>query len=339
MKKTLFWILIGLPAFIITIQLDNRAANAGFQPDIKVSVAILAPDQSTTAAVFGFEDPIYTRISLQVGSESIFTTARFRERNFHLNLLFTMTRPDGSQELITAVVPAVVDLKPPRTISGTGIQVEAVDELPAGWAWTVGPFDAKDWYLLKAGMFSVVARVSMISYPASVIEESEGLTYAPIGSAEWSGQISSVPVNFTISGEFCADNQKPQILTLEYTGKDCGASSNSQDQDTCQGDPAGASPVLIRATTKQDPFHPKAKVWFEGEVSLHDNPEFDLDATSCQGQACRNETRLGGETFVSIFDKNGVLLQNVAIHTSCSEPLNFGDQFGSLRLIGFTPEP
>jgi hypothetical protein len=276
---------------------------------------------------------------MKVGDEPVYTTARFDERDFHLDLFFTLIRPDGSKELITADFPHNMTLKPPRIETGTGVQVEAVRELPAGWVWTAGPFDVKEWYSLKAGMFSVKARVLIASYLESVLEESLGLTYAPIDSADWSGEIASVPVNFRISGEFCADGDKPQKLTLEYTGKNCSASGNSQDQDTCQGNPGGASTVRIIASSKQDPFHRKNKVWFDGQVSLGQGSTFELDATNCQGQACRNETRLGGQTYISIFDTGGSLLQQISMHTSCSEPLNFGDEFGGVRLKGFIPEP
>jgi hypothetical protein len=134
------------------------------------------------------------------------------------------------------------------------------------------------------------------------------------------------------------DGDRPQKLTLKYTGKDCVASGNSQTQDTCEGNPAGASPVRIIASSKQDPFHRKNKIWFDGEVSLGPNATFELDATNCIGNACRNETRLGGQTYISIFDTNGLLLQQISLHTSCSEPLDFGEEFGGVKLSGFTPE-
>ena len=338
MKKTILTLLTGFLAFIAVLTIDYSIALGGDPPDVKVGVAILAPDQVTPADAFGPADPIYALISMKVGDEPVFTTARFDERDFHLDLYFSLTKSDGSKELITADFPDDLALKPPRIETDTGIQVEAVRELPAGWVWTIGPFDVREWYSLKAGMISVSARVLFASYSESVLEESMGLTYAPIDSAEWSGEIVSVPVNFKISGEFCADGDKPQRLTLEYTGKDCSTSSNSQDQDTCQGNPSGRSPVQIIASSKQDPFHRKNKVWFNGEVSLGPNPTFELDAANCQGKACRNETRLGGQTYISIFDTSGSLLQQISIHTSCSEPLNFGDGFGGVILKGFTPE-
>ena len=103
MKKTLFSLLIGLLAFIAAIHIDHGIARGSDPPDIKVSVVLLAPDQSTTTDAFDFDDPIYARISLQVGAEPVYTSARFEEKDFHLDLRFTLTRSDGSKELITAI--------------------------------------------------------------------------------------------------------------------------------------------------------------------------------------------------------------------------------------------
>jgi hypothetical protein len=339
MKKIYPTILTGFLAFVIVYYINYGIALGGNPPNVNVSVVLLTPDQTATTDLFGPEDPIYALISMKVGTEPVYTTARFNERDFHLDLYFTLTRSDGSKELITGDFPNDLALKPPRIELETGVQVEAVRELPAGWVWTVGPFDVREWYSLKAGMLSVQARVLFASYLDSVLEEYNGLIYAPIDSAAWSGQLESVPVNFKISGEFCSDGDRPQKLTLEYTGQDCSASSNSQSLDTCEGNPAGTSPVRIIASSKQDPFHRKNKVWFDGEISLGPDATFELDATNCQGKACWNETRLGGQTYISIFDTNGSLLQTISLHTSCSEPLDFGDEFGGVSLKGFFPAP
>ena len=67
-----------------------------------------------------------------------------------------------------------------------------------------------------------------------------------------------------------------------------------------------------------------------GEVNL--NETFDIDAMN------EGESRLKAETVVFIFDMDNNLLQSVGFHTSCSQPLNDGDQFGSLVLVGFAAE-
>lgn len=131
---------------------------------------------------------------------------------------------------------------------------------------------------------------------------------------------------------FCTGKAKPQVLTMQYTGEDCSATSHSQDPSkvSCTGNPALASPVRIVASDKANPSDKKAKVWFDGTVVL--NGMFDLDA------ATAGETKLSADTYVSIFSSTGTFLQSIKFHTSCSQPLNQGDQFGSLVAVGFVPE-
>jgi hypothetical protein len=99
----------------------------------------------------------------------------------------------------------------------------------------------------------------------------------------------------------------------------------------CEGDPMGASPVVILATNKHDPDDPHAKIWFSGQVGI--GSTFDIDARSA------GATRLGGNTYVHLFDLQGNPLQSVKFHTSCSQPLELGDQFGSLVLEGLVFGP
>lgn len=144
--------------------------------------------------------------------------------------------------------------------------------------------------------------------------------------------VGCTPEGGPTEGQFCVGGAKPRILTMRYDGRDCGATQHSQDPDKvqCVGDPEGATPVQIRASDKEDPQDHRAKVWFAGEVAL--GATFDIDA----GNADAN--KLKAKTWVHIWDLNGDLLQTVLFHTSCSQPLNEGDQFGSLILEGFTPE-
>lgn len=122
---------------------------------------------------------------------------------------------------------------------------------------------------------------------------------------------------------------KPQVLTMTYTGDDCSATSNSQEPGkvTCSGDP-GFDPLVHLIATE-----PSGKdVWFEGDVAL--GGSFDVDATTA------GKTRLKGDTVIEIYDmEDGTLLQRVQFHTSCSQPLIAGDQYGGVRLDGFVAEP
>ena len=117
---------------------------------------------------------------------------------------------------------------------------------------------------------------------------------------------------------------KPSVLEFEYTGKSCAASQdlNSQTVDTCAGTLNGETgPLSIEYTDK---FGSKltlspttvvlgGKFTLEttGRRTLHSNTAFDIKQ---------------GET----------LLQSVRIHTSCSQPLVVGEEFGGLKMTGYT---
>lgn len=134
-----------------------------------------------------------------------------------------------------------------------------------------------------------------------------------------------------IEGDCCADGH-PRELTMRYTGEDCSASSHSQNPDkvSCKGDPDLEAAVRIRGSNKADPNAGDADVWFDGTVLLND--ELKLDAANA------GKSRLGNQTFIHVFDMNDVLLQTVEFHTSCSQPLIDGDQFGSVVLVGCVGE-
>lgn len=125
------------------------------------------------------------------------------------------------------------------------------------------------------------------------------------------------------------ESGKPRVLTMKYTGQDCSATSHNQNSGKveCSGDLGGASPVIIIATNKQDPNDLSGRIWFDGQVTL--DASFDIDAGNA-GQA-----KLSSSTFVHIYDLQNNLLQSVTFHTSCSQPLVVGNQFGSLLLERF----
>lgn len=161
----------------------------------------------------------------------------------------------------------------------------------------------------------------------------------PIGPGLVSGDFEVVSGYSKYGMELCpvpesgwCELGKPRVLTVQYSGQGCEFSNHNQDPGKveCSGDPAFTSPVTILVTDKRDPDDPKAKIWFDGQVDL--DATFDIDA----GNA--GEGKLKTDTFVHIFDLQGNLLQFVRFHTSCSQPLEEGNQFGSLVLVGFTPE-
>ncbi|MCZ6766555.1 MAG: hypothetical protein O7D32_06450, partial [bacterium] len=125
---------------------------------------------------------------------------------------------------------------------------------------------------------------------------------------------------------------KLRALAMEYTGDGCDATSHGQKTDkvSCSGDPMDEMMVRIVAADKQDLGNSKTKVWFDDVVELND--EFEIDAANA------GDDGLKSVTYVTIFNMNGDVLQTANFHTSCSQPLRLGDQFGSLSVTGSTPK-
>ncbi len=124
----------------------------------------------------------------------------------------------------------------------------------------------------------------------------------------------------------CADG-KPKALVFEYTGESCAASDNDQgDKAKCSGDPNGASPVKVTCTSKDcTGSNPKIVVTPSGEsVKVGDTVKIDAVGRSTLHSNTKLTLSTGGST-----------VQTLEIHTSCSQPLVVGDQFGSLLLVEF----
>ncbi|HEX9794019.1 MAG TPA: hypothetical protein VGC54_08555 [Planctomycetota bacterium] len=121
---------------------------------------------------------------------------------------------------------------------------------------------------------------------------------------------------------------RPGALILGYTGEDCSATHHNQDPTkvSCNGDPMFLDPVRIVAQKEGDP----TQVYFDGLVALGD--KFTMDAAAIG----RTELHSSAEIFV-IDPGTGATLQTVVFHTSCSQPLALGDQFGSIEVCGFIP--
>ncbi len=122
----------------------------------------------------------------------------------------------------------------------------------------------------------------------------------------------------------CSDG-KPVLLTFEYTGEDCSATTNEQDGSfDCEGDPAFAEPIQIVITKDAD----------EIEVDPTDET---VGLGGMFSISRENGDKLKSETKFEI-RQGGSMLQELTIHTSCSKDLNVGDQFGGVILRNFVPE-
>ena len=186
------------------------------------------------------------------------------------------------------------------------------------------------------GTFSFFGDDSMGTFGNSIKLFVEGLEVEkihtscskPVGPGRVKGDFEVVAGTSKDGGPLCdigdqlCTGDKPKVLTMIYTGADCSATDHDQDPSkvSCSGDPAFSTPVQIVAFNGSN-------VYFDGIVEL--GGSFDIDAANA------GQDKLKSETFVDIFDLSGALLQVVKFHTSCSQPLSLGNQFGSLVLEGF----
>ncbi len=112
------------------------------------------------------------------------------------------------------------------------------------------------------------------------------------------------------------DIGKPKALTFQYTGEACSASINRQDgKFVCSGLPTSA-PATVKVTKDADKIIPSVTSVNIGDFVTIITKENRLKADL--------EVNIGG--------------QFLKIHTSCSMPIEVGDQFGSLSLVKYLPE-
>jgi hypothetical protein len=158
----------------------------------------------------------------------------------------------------------------------------------------------------------------------NITEETTNTVNLAVSPTVTCGATDSTTITIAEPPASCCEDGGLRVLTLRYTGEDCMATDHEQDPSKvfCDGDPAGEDDVFIRASDKEDPNDSSAKVWFEGPVAL--NGMFELNALSA------GENKLKADTWVHVSDSNGALLQVVKFHTSCSQPIFLGNQFGSL---------
>ena len=141
----------------------------------------------------------------------------------------------------------------------------------------------------------------------------------------------------------CETYGKPTELTFRYeVDSDNESVSNTQEGKAAilsaatLADSDGVS--WVRVTDKSNPFDGGGKVYFEGWVA--EGEEFTATA------ALAGDDRFGSETFVHFFeddtdyanDNQAGLLQSLTYHTSCSKPINLGDETGYVQLVGYVGE-
>ena len=143
---------------------------------------------------------------------------------------------------------------------------------------------------------------------------------------------------WVLEPDVCEGNVKPSVLNMVLSGGGAGDSNNSQDPGkvTVTGSDVTSGPVWVISSDKNDPFHSKAKTWFEGELNIGD--AFDASAIGL-GKG----DKLKGNTYFFIYtsdpDISGTLIQSIVFHTSCSQPLIPGEVIGAVTLDGFVAAP
>ena len=136
----------------------------------------------------------------------------------------------------------------------------------------------------------------------------------------------------TFDGLLCETFGKPKELMLRYTGEN--NINHSQDPSKVEvinyvSNLMDFDWVCIIASDKGNPDDSKAKVFFQGEVGIGDS--FVVDSAGLARE-------LKANTYIHVFDHDGNKLQRVKFHTTCSQPLNLGDEFSSVEQVGFFGE-
>ena len=147
----------------------------------------------------------------------------------------------------------------------------------------------------------------------------EMIPLTDIDSAHYVGVLPSIDVS--------RYDQKAEALVMQYTGDNVIDHSQDPCKVSVTGDPEDASPVRIVASSRANIDDPKADIYFDGEVNLGET--FAIDAMFA------DRSKLESQTYVQIFATTGELLGSAKFHTSMSQPLVLGDQFGAIRLVGF----
>ncbi|NND31907.1 MAG: DUF11 domain-containing protein, partial [Saprospiraceae bacterium] len=125
-------------------------------------------------------------------------------------------------------------------------------------------------------------------------------------------------------GDCCEDGDKPRRLALRYTAENCSATDHSQSSGSVKCSNSGALQNEVYIVARDDK---KGYTWFTGYVTV--NSTFIADA------AAAGQSKLRPKTLVYIYaSEGGQLLQAIEFHTSCSQPLVIGDQFGAIELVG-----
>jgi len=122
----------------------------------------------------------------------------------------------------------------------------------------------------------------------------------------------------------CERKDKPKALTFRYQGTSCAQSNNPQEgKASCSGSTQSFSAVRV-VLTKEGKHD---EVIFTGIVSLGE----DIVVSTSD--------KFPSDSTIRLQTLDGVTLQTLNIHLSCSKPLNTGDVYGALLLVSCGDSP
>jgi len=166
-------------------------------PDICMSL-VLTDAQGNPKDTFAVGEPVFARISMEnVGASSIVSSKSFTDSKFPLFLLFH--DPDGKPITARHLSSQTPPPPPVKYIAGKPTQMDEVEILQPPWGLSVGPFNVRDFYqATKSGPYRVKLLIPIITYPMAEVKTFSGKKYAKLDSANWSGELESNPVSFSI---------------------------------------------------------------------------------------------------------------------------------------------
>ena len=130
-----------------------------------------------------------------------------------------------------------------------------------------------------------------------------------------------------------ASKAKVEALVLEYTGKNCAGDCHAQSPNhvSVVGDPGRAPTVRLELHDGKTGKGKKGSIFRgKGPKGMATSPTLAIGGTTTL-------SRVPGKahTYVAIHDMDGTLLSTVRFQASCKQPLLLGDEFGSLKVVGF----
>jgi hypothetical protein len=132
-----------------------------------------------------------------------------------------------------------------------------------------------------------------------------------------------------ISREGALCTKRPTSISFRYHDEyTCMASDNSQPEDKTSCDDPGANSAPVRIVVSKD----------DGtNVTLDTGPGATVEDGDVVVALAADAglTDFDSSSRIQILDDNDNLLQDITLHTSCSQPLAIGDYYGAMEVVAF----